>query len=58
MPTDKSIPAVSTGSVCAIATTANSTPLLAAVVITGTDQPVWYLAIYSAKITTNIAAAA
>src|SRR5450830_319400 len=58
MPTDKSIPAVKTGSVCAIATMASSTPLLAAVVITRTVQPVWYFAMKIAKITTNMAAAA
>ena len=39
MPTDRSRPPVSTGSVCAIATRASSTPLLAAVVTTGAVQP-------------------
>ena len=39
MPTDRSRPPVSTGRVCAIATSASSTPLLAAVSATGTVSP-------------------
>ena len=34
MPTDRSMPPVSTGSVCAIATSASSTPLFDAVLMT------------------------
>ena len=57
MPTDRSMPEVNTGKVCAIATIASSTPLLAAVVNTGTVQPIECLAMYSAKMTTNMTTA-
>ena len=39
MPTDRSRPPVSTGRVCAMATSASSTPLLAAVVDDVRGQP-------------------
>ena len=44
MPTDRSMPDVSTTSVCAMATIASSTPLLAAVVATLALRPAGWLA--------------
>ena len=44
MPTDRSMPAVNTTSVCAMATIASSTPLLAAVVATFALRPAGWLA--------------
>ena len=45
IPTDRSMPAVSTTSVCAIATIARRTPLLAAVVATLALSPAgWFVA--------------
>jgi hypothetical protein len=43
MPTERSRPPVRIGKVCAIATSASSTPLLAAVVTTGTVRPAEWL---------------
>ena len=43
MPTDRSMPAVSTTNVCAIATRARSTPLLAAVCTTLAVKPAGWL---------------
>ena len=45
MPTDRSMPAVSTTSVCAIATKASSTPLLEAVCTTLAVKPAGWLAV-------------
>ena len=44
IPTDRSMPDVSTTSVCAMATIASSTPLLAAVVATLALRPAGWLA--------------
>ena len=57
MPTDRSMPEVSTTIVCAIATMASSTPLLAAVVATLAFSPAGWFEAYTANITTNPAAA-